>query len=41
MLSTDKGGWALLIVNEGRLEVIPLPDAVVFSLKGKKVANLP
>lgn len=40
MLGIDEGSHMLLIVDSGRLELIPLPDAITLSLRGKKFAKI-
>ncbi|MEM0038684.1 MAG: AbrB/MazE/SpoVT family DNA-binding domain-containing protein [Zestosphaera sp.] len=40
MLGIDEGSRVMLVVGDNKLEVIPLPDAITLSLKGKKVARV-
>jgi len=40
MLGIDEGSRVVLVVSDSKLEVIPLPDAITLSLKGKKVARV-
>ncbi|MEM0066690.1 MAG: AbrB/MazE/SpoVT family DNA-binding domain-containing protein [Sulfolobales archaeon] len=40
MLGIDEGSRVVLVVRDNKLEVIPLPDAITLSLKGKKVARV-
>ncbi|MEM4465811.1 MAG: AbrB/MazE/SpoVT family DNA-binding domain-containing protein [Ignisphaera sp.] len=40
MLGIDEGSRVVLVVRDSKLEVIPLPDAITLSLKGKKVARV-
>ncbi|MEM0066569.1 MAG: AbrB/MazE/SpoVT family DNA-binding domain-containing protein [Candidatus Nezhaarchaeales archaeon] len=40
MLGIDEGSRVMLVVSDNKLEVIPLPDAITLSLKGKKVARV-
>ncbi|MEM3988679.1 MAG: AbrB/MazE/SpoVT family DNA-binding domain-containing protein [Sulfolobales archaeon] len=39
-LGIDEGSRVVLVVRDSKLEVIPLPDAITLSLKGKKVARV-
>ncbi|MEM0352850.1 MAG: AbrB/MazE/SpoVT family DNA-binding domain-containing protein [Sulfolobales archaeon] len=39
-LGIDEGSRVVLVVRDNKLEVIPLPDAITLSLKGKKVARV-
>ncbi|MEM2659080.1 MAG: AbrB/MazE/SpoVT family DNA-binding domain-containing protein [Zestosphaera sp.] len=40
ILGIDEGSRVMLVVSDNKLEVIPLPDAITLSLKGKKVARV-
>ncbi|MEM4593328.1 MAG: AbrB/MazE/SpoVT family DNA-binding domain-containing protein [Sulfolobales archaeon] len=40
VLGIDEGSRVVLVVRDNKLEVIPLPDAITLSLKGKKVARV-
>ena len=35
ILGIDEGSRVMLVVSDNKLEVIPLPDAITLSLKGK------
>ncbi|MEM4003982.1 MAG: AbrB/MazE/SpoVT family DNA-binding domain-containing protein [Ignisphaera sp.] len=40
MLGIEEGSRVMLVISGNKLEVIPLPDAITLSLKGKKVARV-
>lgn len=39
-LGIEEGSRVILVVSENKLELIPLPDAITLSLKGKKIARI-